>query len=218
MGLLQARLTARRYRVTGELSDGFRDAYRAQIESFSFREPPTIDKREIEGWTLIDDVTGTDFEDLNRWLVDSWLLLGLRTDKRIIPSKVFRATLKRQCQAWADERGVSRCPSSVRQELKDRLEIEFLRQSMPRTQHHELAWNLDTDVAYFTATGDAASDRLRKRFFRTFGRKLVPFSPLEWAREEPGMVDGLISSQPISSGVPSAALDDGRDDDGGNEE
>jgi DNA recombination-dependent growth factor C len=200
MGLLNARLTARRFRVAGELQDGFRETYRDRLGEFAFREPPHVTKAEVEGWTQISDVTATDFSDFNTWLIDSWVCIGLRLDKRVLPARVFRATLKARMAAWAEERGVARVPASVRAELKERLEEEWLRKVMPRTNHYEVIWNISSNMLYVSNHGDATCDRIRKRFYQTFGRRLIPFSPLEWIKDDAQLVSDLLAEAPTPVG------------------
>ena len=200
MGLLNARLTARRYRVAGELQEGFREIYRDRLGKFAFQEPPNIDKAQIEGWTLIQDVTESSFDDFNQWFIDDWILFGLRTDKRVLPAKIFRATVEREVRAWAKEQEVSRVPASVRAEIRDTLERAWLARVMPRTQHHEISWNIQTNRLYISTHSDAACDSIRKRFYRTFGRRLVPFSPLEWVGDDEDLIVKLLAGSPMALG------------------
>jgi len=193
MALLTARLTARRFRVVGrELPEGFREIFRDRLNEFGFTEPPVPDKSEVQGWTLIDDLTQSDFEEFNQWFVGDWILLGLRIDKRVLPAKKFRAVLNRKCADWCKEKEIDRCPASVRTDLKDALESEWLRKVMPRTQTHEIGWNIQTNRVYVSTHGDTACDIIRKRFFRTFGMKMVEFSPLDWISDD-AMVEQIIS-------------------------
>lgn len=197
MGLLQSRLTARRFRVIGDLPDDFRDMFRERLTEFAFMEPP-VTQQEVHGWTLVDDVTETNFADFNTWYIDHWMIFALRVDKRVLPAQVFKATVNKKCREWAEERNIKRCPASVRSEIKDQLEQEWLRRVMPRTQHTQLSWNVDTGVVYVSSHSDLVCDTIRKRFFRTFGLKMVPFSPLEWIKSEPVMVSDMLAASPSS--------------------
>lgn len=198
MALLTARLTARRFRVVGgELPEGFREIYRDRLNEFGFREPPIAGKEIVAGWTLVDDLTQSDFTDFNQWFIGGWVVFGLRIDKRVLPSKKFRAVLNRKCQDWCKDRDIDRCPASVRSDIKDALESEWLKKVMPRTQTHEIAWNLDSSMVYVSTQGDTACDVIRKRFFRTFGRKMIEFSPLDWIADDE-VVGQICSLSPLS--------------------
>jgi DNA recombination-dependent growth factor C len=195
MGLLKSAITARRFRIEGELTEGFRDAYMGQILEHAFREPMSVTGERVEGWTVIDDLMGTDFEDINRWFVQNWILLGYRVDQRKLPSNKVNAELKKRCNAWASERGVERCPSSVRSEIKDELQQEWLARVMPTTKHYEIAWNLDTNIAYVSTQSDNTCDYIRKTFYRTFGRAMHMMGPLDWVGDE-AIADELIRLPP----------------------
>ena len=69
MSLFKGGLTARRYRVIGEVPADFRTSYQAQLEEFAFHEPTSaLHDGESAGWTQIHNLLDTDFSDLNRWL------------------------------------------------------------------------------------------------------------------------------------------------------
>ena len=197
MGLLSSGLTATRFRVIGnELKEGWRDIFRERLNEHAFVEPPMPQKAPVFGWTSIHDLTGVDFADFNEWLLNDWVLFALRTDRRKIPAKRFSAVLKRQCSAWAAEREIGRCPASVRTEIKDRLEDEWIAKVIPTSAHVEIAWALDTNLVYVASHADSVCEQVRKRFHRTFGLRIVPVSPLDWLRED-DQVDGLLAAPPV---------------------
>lgn len=199
MALLHSRITASRFRVLNDgLPEDWRDVYRERLNEFSFTEPPQgIGREEVEGWTIIDDMLESDFSNFNHWLFDLWALFALRVDKKVLPAKKLRTELKRRCRAWATERDVERCPNAVRSEIKDALEQEWLERVMPRTQMYEVAWNLDTNMLYLSTLAEGAADKVRKRFFRTFGCKLMPYSPLDWAHTaQPELTEAILATSP----------------------
>lgn len=181
MGILAGAMTVRRFRVFGDVPDGFRDLYRERLQEFAFHEPPNEPgKAVIEGWVQAHNLLDTDFSDLNRWLYDPWVLLCLRMDQKALPAKLLRATVDRECAAWATEKGVDRCPASVRTQIKERIEDEWLRRTLPRVRVAEVCWNLNDGYAVIGALSETIAERVRKRFFQTFGMRLVPWSPMDW--------------------------------------
>ena len=110
MSLFKGGLTARRYRVMGEVPADFRTAYQAQLEEFAFHEPTSaLHEGESAGWTQIHNLLDTDFSDLNRWLYNHYLVGALRVDKKVLPAKLFAAHLDKRCQAWCRSNGKERC-------------------------------------------------------------------------------------------------------------
>jgi hypothetical protein len=180
MGILGGQLTAQRFRVDGKIPEGFRDTYREQLNEHAFRDPPSQGKEEVEGWVHLDEMMNTDFHNFNRWLIGSYVVIALRIDVIRLPAKRFKAELRRQCQEWATENGTKRCPPSIKKALREELENAWTRRTMPTSRVVGLAWNLDTGMVYIESPSDGICDRIRKRFYRTFGLRMYHFSPLDW--------------------------------------
>lgn len=201
MGLMHSSLTASRFRIAkANLKEDWKEIYRDRLNEFSFSEPPQgIGKEKIQGWCQIGNLINTDFEDFNQWLFEGWILFALRTDKKKIPGKRFKVVLKQNCEQWCEEHGVTRCPSTVKQELKDQLEIEWLSRIIPSTNHVEIAWNINDNIVYVGTHSDTTCDEIRKRFFRTFARKLIPHSPIDWI-ENSTLMEQIIITSPTQFG------------------
>lgn len=181
MAILSGAMTVRRYRVVGAQPDNWRDVYRERLEEFAFREPPNeTGKEEHEGWVQVHSLLDTTFEDFNRWLYNQYAVFALRVDKKSLPARLFNAHLAKKCEAWCKEQGTERCPSAVKKQLKEEMEQDWLRKTLPRVATTECCWNVVDGWLVLHSLSESASDRFRKRFFRTFGLKLVPWSPLEW--------------------------------------
>jgi recombination associated protein RdgC len=185
MGILSGALGARRFRVAGKLQDNFRDLYGEHLTKLGFRPPPSLSPNaDVEGWVLIDDLTTSRFDDINKWLVDHYLVFSMRIDTLRLPAKIVKAEVRRRCQEWTEEHNVERCPAQVRSEIKSSVEEEMAQRSMPATKIVEIAWDIHSDMLYVSSASETICDRLRRRFYRTFGRRLVPFSPLDWVDEK----------------------------------
>lgn len=197
MGVLAGPMTVARFRVAGQLPRGWRDTFRDRLNESAFRDPPQgMGKEEVEGWVLAHNLLDTSFDDFNRWLYsESVLLFALRVDKKRLPAKLFRATLERRCSAWCAEREVERIPSAVRQELKEKLEQEWLARTLPTVNVVECAWHLDQGWFLVHSLSETMAERFRKRFHRTFGLKLVPWSPLDFL-DDRDVLDALLSRAP----------------------
>jgi len=196
MGIVSGSMTVSRFRVVGKLPEGWRDLLRDRLEEFSFREPAQgMGKEEVEGWVQVHNLLETSFVDFNRWLYQDVALFALRVDKKRLPAKLFRATLDQRCAAWAAEREVERCPSAIRQELKEQLETEWLKRTLPSVSVTEVAWDTGRNEVLLHSLSESVADRFRKRFFRTFGLKTVPVSPLEWLAAKK-QVDALLATAP----------------------
>lgn len=201
MGVLSGPMTARRFRVIGDLPDGWRDLFRDKLGEFAFREPPGgVGKEEVEGWVSSHNLLDTDFSDFNRWLYNNYAVFSLRVDKKSLPTALFKATLQKQCDAWCLKEGRERCPNAVKNELKERLEEEWLVRAFPRVALTEILWKVDGGYVLVGASSEKTLDRVRKRFLQSFGLRLVPFSPLDWADSRTR--DDLLATSPTLGGTP----------------
>ncbi len=181
MGLMTGALSGARFRVVGDLPAGWREIFRDRLNELAFMEPPNqLGKEEVEGWVLTQNLLDTDFTDFNRWLVNDYALLALRVDKKRLPGKLFKAHLDKKIQAWCQERGVERAPNAVKTEIKEKLEEEWLARAFPSVGVTEAIWSVENRYLLIGGFSESVIDRFRKRFFRTFGLKLVPWSPLDW--------------------------------------
>lgn len=196
MGLLNGGVTARRFRVVGDLPDAWRDQFRERLTKNAFREPPTrVAKEEIEGWVRVQNLLDTDFDDFNLWLFQAFAVFSLRVDKKVLPGKLLSAHVDKKCREWARERGVERVPASIRKEIKEKMETEWLDRAFPRVAVTELAWNVTEGWALIGTTSEKTIDRIRKRFSRTFQLDLVPWSPLD-AVKTADVREALLASAP----------------------
>ena len=194
MGILSGALTVRRFKVAGSVPDGWRETYRTKLDEFAFRDRPIEQmKEELEGWVQIHNLLDTSFQDHNRWLYNQYAIFALRVDKKSLPAKLLKATLEKRCEAWAAEKGAERCPPSVKKQLREELEHEWLKRTLPRVAVTEACWNVSEGWLLLHSLSESSADRFRKRFLRTFGLKLVPHSPLDWL---PGSADALLNATP----------------------
>jgi len=198
MGILSGALTARRFKVVGDVPEAFRDVYREQLGQFAFRDPPNEPgKAEIEGWVQTHNLLDASFDDLNRWLYDPYALFALRIDKKVLPANLLKATVEKECTKWCAEKGVERCPNAVKTEIKERIEDEWLRRTLPKVRVTELCWNMRDQWLVLHSLSESVADRVRKRFHQTFGLRLVPWSPLDWMSDE-ATVEGLLGTMPAA--------------------
>jgi recombination associated protein RdgC len=204
MAILQGALTVRRFRIVGSLPDDWRDRFRDKLEEHAFREDPTGGgKEEREGWVQIHNLLDTSFEDRDRWLYNDLILLALRVDKKALPAKLLKATLEKEQQRWCEENGRKRCPKEVREEIRDRIETAWLARALPKVSLTELCIHLKERYVIVHSLSDAAADRVRKRFFATFGLRMIPTSPLD-AIEDAARRQDLLDSVALPMGDPHA--------------
>lgn len=205
MSLINGALTVRRFRVIGADPDSWREAYRARLEEYAFKEGALqTGKEEREGWVQVQNLLDNSFEDFDRWLINDLIFVALRVDKKVLPARLFKATLAKRAELWCTENQQSRCPKAVREELHDALETEWLARALPRVSVSELCINLTDRYAILDSLSEKVADRVRKRVYQTFGLTLVPASPLD-AVSDPALREQLIQLAPSHVGDSSLA-------------
>ncbi len=192
MGIFKGNLTLRRYHVEGEVPEDFRIKYQEALQEHAFRDPASVlHQEEVVGWCMVQNLLDTDFSDRDHWLYNHYLVAGLRVDKKVLPSKLFRAHFDKRIQAWCQEHARAKAPASVRQEIKDLLEQEMLAKTLPRVSVTEFCWNVVDGWAILHSTSESANDRFRTLFRNTFGLTTTPFSPLDFLADRPEVSDRL---------------------------
>lgn len=184
-------ISAQRFVASGTLCEGWREHYRDQLnEVMPFTDDPNSLEEITLGWTRIDDMFTSTFDDFNTWLFGDYVALGFRIDKRSLPSKKFNAALRKRLEEYKEANGIERVPRSIRYEMRDLLKDEWLRRVIPRTQHIEIVWNLNSNIVYVSSHSTSVSDHVRRGFWRTFGRRLTHMSPGQWVLDGLGSEDG----------------------------
>lgn len=207
MSLLKGALTVRRFRVVGADPDGWRELYRARLTENAFIDSPVEPgKEEREGWVSVQNLLDADFADFDRWLVNDLILIALRVDKKVLPARLFKATLAQRVQKWCTDNDATRAPRAVRDELREALESEWLARALPRVSLCEVCINLTHRYAVIDTLSEGMADRVRKRVFRTFGFTLVPMSPLDFI-QDPAQRERLLQLAPSTVADPDLGLE-----------
>lgn len=194
MPILKGPLSVRRYRVEGD-SGAVREKIPSALTEYAFREPLSpVHKEEIAGWTQIHNLLDNFFDDTNQFMYNQYVLFGLRVEKKTVPAKLFRAHLQKKHEAWCKEHGRERVPAKVKEELKELLELDMLRQTLPKVALHEIVWNIAEGWVLFHNQSEAVNDRFRKLFFQSFGLPLIPFTPLDYIADRSDEQDRLFSA------------------------
>ena len=185
MAILKGPMTVRRYRVSGDVPEGFRLMYSDALSAHAFREPhSTSHREEVVGWVEGGNMLDTNFEDINRWFWEPYAFFTLRMDKKVLPAKWVRAMRDKRVADWCEHNAQRIAPGAVRRDIKDAVENELLAKTLPRVQLTEVCWNVDEGWLLFHSQSVRLNDVFRKRFHATFGMELHAEHPLEWLSED----------------------------------
>lgn len=200
MGILAGAVSARRYHVVGEITDNWRTKFQEALDTHAFKEPAIEQgKEELEGWCSAHNLLDISFADPTQWLYNEWAVFALRVDKKSLPARLVSATVQKRAQAWCKERGVEKCPTAIKRQLKEDLEKEWLAKTLPRVATTECAWNVVERRLLLHTLSEKGADRFRTRFLKTFGLKLIAWSPLDDLGDE-HLRDALVGGAPTPLG------------------
>lgn len=206
MGILSGSMSVRRYRAAGTVPDDFRTVYADALADHAFREPrewnPGV---EAVGWCQIHNLLDTEFDDLNQWLYNEYVVAALRIDKKSLPTKLLKAHLDKRVAEWCQENQQRKAPARIKADIKEQLEREMLERTLPRVATHEFCWNLVEGHVLFHNTSDRVNDAFRQAFRHTFGIALLPWSPLDFLADDPATaaaleVQGLSDLRSLTAG------------------
>ena len=177
MGALSGSISTTAYYVEGDLQDGFRDSFVQSMRKYCFKDI-AIESEDTEswGWTNIHDPFDTDLrvDNVHRGV---YFLFGLRQDVLRVPASLFKLYLKQRVEAFKAEFAKERLTKSEKDNLKELLDRELRRKTLPSIKVHDVAWNLDRGELWLFATNKAVREQFEERFDQTFGMNLIPRNP-----------------------------------------
>jgi len=192
LGALAGSISTTAYYVEGKLESGFRETFLAGMQKYLFEDISVeSDDTESWGWVNIHDPFDTDLRiDNVHW--DAYFLFGLRQDVLRVPASLFKLYLKQRFDAYKAEFGKDRLTKSEKDNMKDLLERELRRKTLPSIKVHDVAWNLDRGELWLFATNKAVREQFEERFDRSFGLNLIPRNAYSLL-ERRGLDDGALA-------------------------
>lgn len=183
MGALKGSISFSKFYLRGELPDGFRDTFVERIRLRAFT-PLTVEEEteQRSGWCSIENPLDSEL-DHGKVFFNSYLNLGLRTDRWQIPGPLFKAHFAEAEREHLAKRGREKLGKREKEELRAVVSRRLRAQLMPVMKVIDLSWNLDTGIVRFWNQSPRAHEGLAELFEATFQLDLVPESPYTAARE-----------------------------------
>jgi recombination associated protein RdgC len=177
MPALRGSLTYVRYFVQGDLPDDFQERALKSIRLRAMRPlEPDEEVNERSGWCRIGEAmdTDVDFEDV---FYNSYVNLGFRTDRWVIPGPMLRAKMREAEKAYLQKKGRERLGRKERTELKELVTKKLRRELSPVTRAFDVSWSLDEGLVRFFTHAARHGAALEALFEKTFALKLVAEGP-----------------------------------------
>jgi DNA recombination-dependent growth factor C len=199
MPALKGSLTYSRFFVNGPLPTSFQEKFLKSIRLRSMKPlEPDDEVTERSGWCRLGEPMETElsFEDL---FYNSYLNVGFRTDRWMIPGPLLRTKLREAESAYLQKRGRERLSRKEKTELKDLVSKKLRRQLAPVTRMTDVSWSLDEGIVRFFSHAPKQAAMLEGLFVKTFALKLVPEAPYTLAarlQPEPDLAPGWDALEP----------------------
>lgn len=177
MGALKGTISYSKFYVRGELPDDFRDRFVERVRLRAFRPLTVEEEDEVRiGWCAIANPLDCDL-DYDKMFFNSYLNLGLRTDRWQIPSPLFKAHFGEAERDHLAKHRRDKLSRREKEDLSSRISRKLRAQLMPAMKTVDLAWNLETSVVRFWSQSPRSHEALTELFADTFEFELVPESP-----------------------------------------
>ena len=156
------------------------------------------------GWVNIHDPFDTELRiDTVHW--GSYFLFGLRQDVLRVPASLMKLYLTQRHNAFLAEFGKDRLTRSEKDNIKELLERELRRKTLPSIKVHDVAWNLDRGEVWLFTPNKRVNEIFLDLFSDTFGMVLIPrnaYSRLERAGLDQEALDRISALEPTAFAVP----------------
>jgi len=181
MGAFKGGLTIKRYRVNGELPDGWRDAYVRALNAYRFQPVKPEDEGDrSSGWAVAGRLLDTDFDGAKVFWND-YVVLTFRTDSLRLPPTLLEAHVQVREEEEVARRGTDNLSRQERTELKELVRRELRRKMLPAIKATDVAWNLETGRVFVWTHNAGTLEEIEERFARTFDKVMLPEDPFSTA-------------------------------------
>lgn len=172
----------RRYRIEGTLPAPASPEFAERLTDRRFL-PLSAREERTYGWVTADNLLLTTF-DADTLLRGEHVALGLRIDRRRVNARLLRAQLdletRARAKAASDGAGPRRLSREERQEMRQHLQQELLRQTSPSVEAHTVLVDPRRRLVLMLSLSRTANEALVALFQDTFGASLFPLTP--WKR------------------------------------
>lgn len=174
MGVLNGTISYTKFSIQGELPDSYVSAFVRRIRNRVF-EPLTPDDEADRRWGWCSVTDPFDLElDHEKIFFNSYLNLGLRLDRWVVPSPLLKAQLAAAQRALLEKKGRERLSKREKEELRTAVVRKLRRQVLPTMKVMDLSWNLQTGSVRFWSRSSRMLELLHDYFSQTFSLKLMP--------------------------------------------
>jgi len=201
MGLISGSASFIRFEVEGELPENGWDFIADRVTAFSFVDiDDGYDEYSI-GWVSILNMFDSSFR-YGSYSAGDYVVLALRIDERKVSPAIVKKCVAKEEERVKQEREIPKIPRSMRVEIKERIQTELMRKSVPVPVVYDLYWNLTDGIVTFFTTNKKAHIVLEDFFKESFDlllKQQIPYIVAEhMLHEDDEGLDRLASFAPES--------------------
>lgn len=189
MPITAGSLSARLWRTTEPLPARFDEIFERNLKRHAFK-PVSIEHGRLRtlGWVNIRQPLDANLT-LKKALMRNIIALGLRVDKIAINQKLFRATLAEEiAKALRAKSHGEKLADEQRLVIEDKVRQDLLKAQPPSMAVYEMAWQLESGLVVFGASGNKANQEFSELFAETFNVSIEPQFPFiraqRWAKRQ----------------------------------
>ena len=194
MGILRNVVGLTQYRIEGKVPKDAFDAWTTErLAKFGFLSIDEVVKESSVGWTSMDNIHDSSFEDRRSHTRMPYLCFSLRQDERKVPQSVLRHQLDLECKNWlAKNPDIKYVPKGRKSEFKELIYRKLLSKTLAIPSIYDVVWNTNTNVVSLASLNPKVLEAFEKLFKQTFdGLFLVLIHPMSRAEN---VVDNALLS------------------------
>lgn len=194
MSILKKSLNVSRYKVVGLEPEGdFREFVGKSLQANAFRPIDNTCEELSIGWVHADNNKNMDFGDQSVFIRDQYVALTMRVDERKVPARVLRAKYEAAVEEYlAQHPGLKKPSKHVRDEIKEAVRQELLKQTIPVPTIIDAVWDTDSGMLMLFNVSKTGRDRFESLFKASFaGFRAVLYHPY-------ALAEALVASTPLS--------------------
>ncbi len=176
MGFINGSASFVRFSVEGELPENVWDFIAERVAAFSFQDiDDTYDEFSI-GWVSVMNMFDSDFEYAS-YANGDYVTLTLRMDERKVSPAILKKFCAKEEERIKKERQLPKIGKAMKMEIKERMNTELMRRSVPIPSIFDLCWDLSNGTLLFFSTNKKVHAQLEDFFKETFGLLIMQQIP-----------------------------------------
>jgi len=187
MGVFSGPITYRKYKVVGELDEGFQDGFMESILKNRHKEidPQTEDELRV-GWVGIADLLA-DEPVYDKVFFSDKVFLTMRMDTLRLPAATLRVYLTQAEEEFREATGKERLSKADREEVRDMITKQLRKRAIPGIKGFDMVWDLTEMSVRFWSLSKSPCEEFEHLFTETFGFRLIPRTPFTAIDEKIGL-------------------------------